>query len=63
MLIAEHDRVYRKYRRGGGGDGVKRTFVRSEILLAQGEIALMRSEIWLRHVKCAAARGDLFHFT
>ena len=20
-------------------------------------------EIWLRHVKCAAARGDLFHFT
>ena len=32
---------------------MKRTFVRSEILLAQGEIALMRSEIWLRHVKYA----------
>ena len=32
---------------------MKRTFVRSEILLAQGGIALMRSEIWLRHVKYA----------
>ena len=33
-----------------------RTCVRSEILLTQGEIALTRSEIWLRHVKSAQRR-------
>ena len=33
-----------------------RTYVRSEILLTQGEIALTRSEIWLRHVKSARRR-------
>lgn len=31
----------------------KRAYARGEILLAQSEIALMRSEIWLRHVKYA----------
>ena len=30
-----------------------RTCARSEILLTQGEIALTRSEIWLRYVKSA----------
>ena len=36
-----------------------RTYVRSEILLTQGEIALTRSEIWLRHVKSALRRESV----